>query len=151
MGKGFRGVYHLYNDEISFFDPHAEKGTSEIIKGLDNPRLDELIGSQADNLRVDIELVRGASHAFDKTRYLDGKQTPVFFGSAINNFGVQSLLDAIVDLSPAPQPRNTASREVAPDETKFSGFIFKIHANMIRNIEIELRFCVYVLAAFNAA
>ena len=130
MGKGFRGVYHLYNDTISFFDPRAEKGTSETIQGLDNPRLDELIGSQADELRLDVELVRGASHTFDKEAYLSGKQTPVFFGSAINNFGVQSLLDAVVDLSPAPQPRQTASREVTPTEPKFSGFVFKIQANM---------------------
>ncbi len=130
MGKSFRGVYHLYNDQVSFFDPHAEKGTSEIISGLDNPRLDELLGRQASELRIDIELVRGASHAFDKERYLSGKQTPVFFGSAINNFGVQSLLDAVVELSPAPLPRNTASRSVTPDEQKFSGFIFKIQANM---------------------
>lgn len=130
MGKTFRGVYSLVNDNIFFFDPRAEKGTSEIIEGLDNPRLDELIGSQADDLRVDIELVRGASHSFDKERYLSGKQTPVFFGSAVNNFGVQSLLDAVVDLSPIPQPRQTASREVAADEDKFSGFVFKIQANM---------------------
>jgi peptide chain release factor 3 len=95
MGKGFRGVYHLYNDVISFFDPRAEKGTSETIQGLDNPRLNELLGRQAEELRVDVELVRGASHTFNKERYLSGKQTPVFFGSAINNFGVQSLLDAV--------------------------------------------------------
>ena len=130
MGKGFRGVYHLYNDVVSFFDPRAEKGTSEVIKGLDNPRLDELLGRQAEELRVDVELVRGASHTFDKERYLSGKQTPVFFGSAINNFGVQSLLDAVVELSPPPLARKTASREVAPDENKFSGFVFKIQANM---------------------
>ncbi len=130
MGKTFRGVYHLYNDEISFFDPRAEKGTSEVIKGLDNPRLDEVLGHQVEDLRLDIELVRGASHTFDKERYLSGKQTPVFFGSAINNFGVQSLLDAVVELSPPPQARNTANRPVAPDEGKFSGFVFKIQANM---------------------
>jgi peptide chain release factor 3 len=130
MGKGFRGVYHLYNDVVSFFDPRAEKGTSEVIQGLDNPRLDELLGRQATELRVDIELVRGASHTFDKARYLSGKQTPVFFGSGINNFGVQSLLDAVVELSPAPLARQTATREVAPDEAKFSGFVFKIQANM---------------------
>jgi peptide chain release factor 3 len=130
MGKSFRGVYHLYNDAISFFDPHAEKATSETIQGLDNPRLDELIGSQAEELRIDVELVRGASSTFDKAAYLSGKQTPVFFGSAINNFGVQSLLDAVVELSPSPLPRNTASREVAPGDPKFSGFVFKIQANM---------------------
>ena len=130
MGKGFRGVYHLYNDVVSFFDPRAEKGTSETIQGLDNPRLNELLGRQAEELRVDVELVRGASHTFNKERYLSGKQTPVFFGSAINNFGVQSLLDAVVELSPPPLARNTASRAVAPDENKFSGFVFKIQANM---------------------
>jgi len=130
MGKRFRGTYHLYNDVVSVFDPNAEKGTSEVIQGIDNPRLDELIGDQADELRIDIELVRGASHTFDREAYLAGKQTPVFFGSAMNNFGVQSLLDAIVELSPAPLPRPAQSREVAPDEAKFSGFVFKIQANM---------------------
>jgi peptide chain release factor 3 len=130
MGKRFRGTYHLYNDVVSVFDPNAEKGTSEVIQGIDNPRLDELIGDQADELRIDIELVRGASHTFDREAYLAGKQTPVFFGSAMNNFGVQSLLDAIVELSPAPLPRPAQSREVEPDEAKFSGFVFKIQANM---------------------
>ena len=130
MGKRFRGVYHLYNDSIAFFDPHAEKGTSEVIKGLDNPRLDEAIGDQANELRMEVELVRGASHAFDQEKYLSGKQTPVFFGSGVNNFGVQSVLDAIVDLSPKPLARNSEKREVAPDENKFSGFVFKIQANM---------------------
>ena len=130
MGKSFRGVYHLYDDSIAFFNPQAEKGTSETIKGLDNPRLDELIGSQADDLRADIELVRGASHTFDREAYLSGRQTPVFFGSAINNFGVQSLLDAVVDLSPAPLHRMAATRQVEPNEPKFSGFVFKIQANM---------------------
>ena len=134
MGKRFRGVYHLYNDTIAFFDPQAEKGTSEIIKGIDNPRLNELIPDQVDEMRSEVELVRGASHPFDQAAYLAGKQTPVFFGSAVNNFGVQSLLDAVVDLSPPPQPRaaliNNLPRTVEPDEEKFSGFIFKIQANM---------------------
>lgn len=130
MGKSFRGVYNLVTDSILFFDPRADKGTSETIQGLDNPRLDELIGRQAEELRVDVELVRGASNVFNAERYLSGKQTPVFFGSAVNNFGVQSLLDAVVDLSPAPLTRQTSSREIPPDEPKFSGFVFKIQANM---------------------
>ena len=130
MGKSFRGVYNLVTDSILFFDPRADKGTSETIQGLDNPRLDELIGRQAGELRIDVELVRGASNVFNAERYLNGKQTPVFFGSAVNNFGVQSLLDAVVDLSPAPLTRQTASREIPPDEPKFSGFVFKIQANM---------------------
>ncbi len=130
MGKRFRGVYHLYDDTIAFFDPQAEKGTAEIIQGLDNPRLDELIGSQAEELRGDIELVRGASHPFDADAYLSGKQCPVFFGSAVNNFGVQSLLDAVVELSPPPIARPAVTRKVEPNEAKFSGFVFKIQANM---------------------
>jgi peptide chain release factor 3 len=130
MGKRFRGVYHLYNDSISFFDPHAEKGTSEVIAGLNNPRLDELIGDQAEELRIEVELVRGASHAFDKAGYLAGKQTPVFFGSGVNNFGVQSVLDALVDHAPAPLARASENRQVEPGESKFSGFVFKIQANM---------------------
>ena len=142
MGKRFRGVYHLYNDTIAFFDPQAEKGTSEIIQGIDNPRLDELIPDQVAEMRSEVELVRGASHTFDRAAYLAGKQTPVFFGSAVNNFGVQSLLDAVVELSPPPQPRaaivggaatpvaDKVQRLVQPDEEKFSGFVFKIQANM---------------------
>jgi peptide chain release factor 3 len=130
MGKRFRGVYHLYDDTIAFFDPQAEKGTAEIIRGLHNPRLDELIPDQIEELRIEVDLVRGASHSFDRAAYLAGKQTPVFFGSAVNNFGVQSLLDAVVELSPGPQPRATQGRIVQPDEEKFSGFVFKIQANM---------------------
>ncbi|MBI5921531.1 MAG: peptide chain release factor 3 [Betaproteobacteria bacterium] len=130
MGERFRGVYHLYNDSITFFNPAAEKGSAETIEGLDNPRLDELIGAQADELRIDIELVRGASHTFDSTAYLAGKQSPVFFGSAANNFGVQSLLDAVVDMSPGPLSRSAETRTVDPFEDKFSGFVFKIQANM---------------------
>lgn len=130
MGKRFRGVYHLYDDTIAFFDPQAEKGTAEIIQGLHNPRLDELIPDQIEELRIEVELVRGASHSFDRAAYLAGKQTPVFFGSAVNNFGVQSLLDAVVELSPGPQPRATQGRIVQPEEEKFSGFVFKIQANM---------------------
>jgi peptide chain release factor 3 len=134
MGKTFRGVYDLYDDCVYFFDPQAEKGTSRTIERLDNPELDELLGYQAEELRAEVELVKGASHTFDQDAYLAGKQTPVFFGSAINNFGVQSLLDAIVDLSPPPlhRPalRGDEARQVEPMEPKFSGFVFKIQANM---------------------
>ena len=130
MGERFRGVYHLYDDSVSFFDPKAEKGTAEVVKGLGNPRLDELIGEQAAELRDDIELVRGASHTFDAAAYRAGRQSPVFFGSAANNFGVQSLLDAVVDRAPGPLSRPAESRSVDPYEDKFTGFVFKIQANM---------------------
>ncbi|MCK5828818.1 MAG: peptide chain release factor 3, partial [Methylococcales bacterium] len=132
MGKRFKGVYQLYNDEIILFSAqHGGKiAKSEVVKGLDNPKLDELLGDQADELREEIELVQGASNQFDLDEYLDGKLTPVFFGSAINNFGIIELLDAFAEYAPIPKPRMSEQREVSPEEDKFSGFIFKVQANM---------------------
>jgi len=132
MGKRFRGVYHLIDDSIHLYTPGkgSERQDVTLIKGLDNPLADEVLGDQAAELREEIELVRGASHAFDPEAYLRAEQTPVFFGSAINNFGVQELLDYFVEYAPAPLPRETESREVRPDEATFSGFVFKIQANM---------------------
>ncbi len=132
MGKRLKGVYHIYKDSIHLYnaqhDGHIQQG--EVIDSLDNPRLDELLGEQAEELREEIELVKGASHTFHKEDYLKGLLTPVFFGSAINNFGVAELLDDFVEYAPAPQPRDTTSREVSAAEEKFSGFVFKIQANM---------------------
>jgi peptide chain release factor 3 len=128
-GKQFRGVYNLYTDTILFFDPQGEQRSSTI-KGLDNPELDARLGAQALELRAEVELVRGASHPFDKEAYLAGKQCPVYFGSAINNFGIQALLDALVELSPAPRSREATTRIVDALETPFTGFVFKIQANM---------------------
>ena len=132
MGQRFKGVYHLEEDAVHLFDAkHRDRVVKgEIIEGLDNPLLDERLGEQAGELREEIELVRGASHAFDHEAYLAGKQTPVFFGSAINNFGVLELLDAFAQYAPPPRPRAAVERVVSPDEPKFSGFVFKIQANM---------------------
>lgn len=132
MGKSLKGVYHIYRDSIHLFDANHEGGINqgEVIDGLDNPRLEELLGDQADELREEIELVQGASHEFDKEAYLKGELTPVFFGSATNNFGVAELLDDFVEHAPAPQPRKTTERDVVADEDKFTGFVFKIQANM---------------------
>jgi peptide chain release factor 3 len=132
MGKRFRGTYHLYTKELTFFDAEAANGTGQIltVNGLDDPLLDELLGSQVEELRRDVELLEGAAHPFDRSAYLAGLQTPVFFGSAINTFGVQQLLDAFVQHAPAPLPRETATRAVSPYEEPFSGFTFKIQANM---------------------
>ena len=132
MGKAFKGVFDLYSDTIHLYSPsHGGKiQQGEVIEGLDNPRLDELFGSMAEELREEVELVRGASHEFDLDAYLAGELTPVYFGSAINNFGVRELLDALVDYAPSPPPRKTKTRDVAPDEEKFTGFVFKIQANM---------------------
>ncbi|WP_020160712.1 peptide chain release factor 3 [Methylobacter marinus] len=132
MGKRFKGVYHLYKDEIHLFS--AQHGgriaEAEIIKGLDNPKLDELLQDQAEELRDEINLVKGASHEFDLDEYLAGRQTPVFFGSAINNFGILELLDAFAEYAPSPKPREALQRTVSPEEEKFSGFVFKVQANM---------------------
>ena len=132
MGKRFKGVYHIYRDEIHLFD--SAKGDKihegETIEGIDNPRLDEVIGDMAEELRDEIELVKGASHEFDAEAYLKGELTPVFFGSAINNFGISELLDDFVKYAPAPQSRETLTRKIEPQEEKFSGFVFKVQANM---------------------
>ena len=132
MGKRFKGVYHLYKDEVQLFSAqHGGKiAESEVIKGLYNPKLDELLDDQADELREEIELVKGASHEFNLDEYLAGTLTPVFFGSAINNFGILELLDAFAEFAPAPQPREAVQRLVKPEEEKFTGFVFKVQANM---------------------
>lgn len=132
MGKRFRGTYHLYTKELTFFDPEAERGTGRIetVTGLDDPQLGHLLGSQVEELRNDVELLEGAAHPFDLEAYRAGLQTPVFFGSAINTFGVQQLLDTFVEHAPPPLPRETLTRSVSPYEEPFTGFCFKIQANM---------------------
>ncbi len=132
MGKRLKGVFDLRTETTHLFSAtHGGKiQAGELIEGLDNPRLDAVLGGMAEELREEIDLVRGASHALDLDAYLRGELTPVFFGSAINNFGVKELLDAFVRYAPAPRPRQTRQRLVAPGEDKFSGFIFKIQANM---------------------
>jgi len=132
MGKSFKGVYNFYQRELHLFTPgqstHSREGVT--IRDLSDPRLDELLGSQADELREDVELLEGAANPFELNHYLKGNQTPVFFGSAINNFGVKELLDAFVEMAPAPTSRSTLTRDVSPHEEAFSGFVFKIQANM---------------------
>jgi peptide chain release factor 3 len=132
MGKRFKGVYDLRHDCTHLFSAQHGGGIrmGELIQGIDNPRMDELLGDQADELRVEMELVQGASHSLDMDAYRAGRQTPVFFGSAINNFGVKELLDAFVDYAPPPRSRATAQRVVDPSEERFTGFVFKIQANM---------------------
>ncbi|KES09199.1 Peptide chain release factor RF-3 [Snodgrassella alvi SCGC AB-598-O11] len=132
MGKNFKGVYHILNDEIYLFEAGGEKLPHEfdVIKGIDNSRLDELFPIEIQQLREEIELVQAASNEFDLDAFLRGELTPVFFGSAINNFGIQEILNALIDWAPAPQSRETLERVVEPTENKFSGFVFKIQANM---------------------
>ena len=132
MGRRLRGVYHLLDDAVHLYESGRNYVIQEarIIAGLDNPELDAVLGRDAGELRAEIELVRGASHRFDPAAYLAGRQTPVFFGSAINNFGVTPLLDAFVEHAPAPLPRATVGRTVDSTEPTLTGFVFKIQANM---------------------
>ena len=132
MGKRLKGVYHMLDDQVLLYESgkNFERQDAEIIEGIDNPKLDELLGPIAQELRDEIELVRGASHVFDHDQYRAGELTPVFFGSALNNFGVRPLLDAFTKHAPPPLPRKTETRDVAPEEPAFTGFVFKIQANM---------------------
>jgi len=132
MGKAFRGVWHLLNNRLMRFTPGGERVSEhvELIEGIASPRLTELFPDEVSTLRHDVELLDSASPPFELARFLAGRQTPVFFGSAINNFGVQEILQALVDWAPPPQPRNGGARIVEPPEAPFTGFVFKIQANM---------------------
>ena len=131
MGKRFRGVYDLQANRMRVFHPGADRVIDdEIVEGLENPVYLERFGADFAVACHEIELIQGASDPFDRKAFLAGRQTPVFFGSAINNFGVHETLDALVDLAPPPGPRATTTRVVEPDEPKFTGVVFKIQANM---------------------
>lgn len=132
MGKRFKGVYHLVQDKIYLFQAgqQLQKQSAQVISGLNHPDLDAIIGDAAVELRDEIELLKGASHAFDREAYLAGRQTPVYFGSAINNFGIELFLDDLASCAPGPRPRATVTRDVLPTESKLTGFVFKIQANM---------------------
>ncbi|MFZ9034958.1 MAG: peptide chain release factor 3 [Francisellaceae bacterium] len=131
-GKNFKGIYHLYNDEIILYQSGQGDHIHdfEVIAGLDNPELDAKIGDLADELRLEVELVKGASHEFDLDAYREGLLTPVFFGTALGSFGIKEMMDSFVEFSPSPISRQSDQREVSPEEDKLSGFVFKIQANM---------------------
>ena len=132
MGKEFKGIYNLSTDTLFVYDHDHADAVNEVktIDGLDSDEAAELLGSYVDDFRDEIELVRGASHDFNCQSYLEGKQTPVFFGTALGNFGVEQMLNDFVEWAPAPQNRVATSREVDAKDKNFSGFIFKIQANM---------------------
>ena len=132
MAKFFGGVLDLRKDQMRVFRPGEDRvaGDEEVVEGLSNPVLQDRFGAAYEQAAGEIELVREAAPAFDEAEFLAGRQTPMFFGSAINNFGVQEVLDALVDLAPAPAPRPSIQRTVNPDEKKFTGVVFKIQANM---------------------
>jgi peptide chain release factor 3 len=132
MGKRFKGVYSLYERALHLFEPSRHSlSTGVEIKDIQSTDLENYIGeNDALQLREDIELVDGIYGDLDVEAYLAAEVAPIFFGSAVNNFGVRELLDCFLDIAPAPLPRETEVREVLPEENEFSGFVFKIHANM---------------------
>lgn len=132
-GKAFKGIYHLTQDQFILYDAakKSEINALQTMGGINNPEFDALIGTdEAKKFRSDIELLRGANDEFDITEYLKGNVSPVFFGSAMNAFGVRELLNEFVNVAPQPQSRESTARTIHADEEKFSGFVFKIQANM---------------------
>ena len=151
MGKRFVGVYHLLKDEVLRFTPGEERADQEveILRGAEIEKLRATCPREFEQMRDETELVRGAGASFQLEDFLKGKQTPVFFGSGINNFGVREILQALLDWAPPPQPREAIvgnlgakgeSRMVAPDEPNFTGFVFKIQANMDPNHRDRIAF-----------
>lgn len=146
MGKTFKGVYSLYEKKLNLFTPSKVTVQESIeVSDIHSEELDKLVGENyAKQLRADVELIEGVYPEFNVQDYLEGKVAPVFFGSAVNNFGVKELLDTFIRIAPTPISRDTTVRVVKPDERKFTGFIFKIHANMDpkhRNRIAFLRVC----------
>jgi peptide chain release factor 3 len=132
MGKVFRGVMDLREQQMRVFSPGEDRRgvDDEIIKGFDNPVYSERFGAEFTQAHSDVDLLNGAAPEFNKEDFLQGRQTPMFFGSAINNFGVREVLDALVDLAPPPARRISIQRTIEPEENKFTGVVFKIQANM---------------------
>ena len=135
IGQKFKGVYNIYEQSLDLFTPNKQKVTERVeIDNVEDPRVDEAVGeSDATKLREDLELIEGVYPEFDPEQYLGGELAPVFFGSALNTFGVKELLDCFVKIAPSPKPVDAEERTIKPQEEQFSGFVFKIHANMDPN------------------
>ncbi|MFT7114670.1 MAG: peptide chain release factor 3, partial [Candidatus Azotimanducaceae bacterium] len=150
MGQDFKGVYNIYERKLNLFRANT-KDTENFIEfdDIKNPELDKIVGTDyASTLREEMELIDGVYSEFDVQEYLDGKISPVFFGSAINNFGVNELLNCFIDIAPQPLAKESDTRLVEPDEDKFSGFVFKIHANMDPNHRSRIAFVKVVSGKF---
>ena len=151
MGYDFRGIYNIWEKNINLFSGDSRRNIEETIAfdDINSPELEKIISSAAaENLRNDLELVYEVYPTFDRNEYLEGRQQPVFFGSALNNFGVRELLDCFVEIAPSPRPKASEERVVTPYEKNFSGFVFKIHANMDPNHRDRLAFVKIVSGTF---
>ena len=151
MGYDFKGIYNIWEKNINLFSGDSRKNIEETIafNDINSPELEKIISEQsAENLRSDLELVYEVYPKFDREAYLKGDQQPVFFGSALNNFGVRELLDCFVEIAPSPRPKASEERIVNPEEPTFTGFVFKIHANMDPNHRDRLAFVKIVSGTF---
>ena len=152
MGYDFKGIYNIWEKKLNLFSGDNKTSISEGVEfsDLSNPELDKIIGeTAADTLREEIELIDEVYPAFNQEEYLEGKLQPVFFGSALNNFGVRELLDCFIEIAPTPRPKESDTRLVKPEESDFSGFVFKIHANMDPKHRDRLAFVKIVSGTFN--
>ena len=142
QGVKFKGVYNIYEQQLNLFTPDKQRVTEKVSVNINSEDLDQMVGEMdAEKLREDLELVEGVYPEFDVETYRAGEVAPVFFGSALNNFGVQELLNCFVEIAPSPKPTKAEERTVAPDEDKFTGFIFKITANIDPNHRSCIAFC----------
>jgi peptide chain release factor 3 len=151
MGYDFKGIYNIYEKNINLFSGDNKKNIAETINfdDLENPQLEQIIGaSAAKELRENLDLVWGVYPKFDKQLYLKGEQQPVFFGSALNNFGVRELLDCFIEIAPSPKPKMAEERLVQANEKELTGFVFKIHANMDPKHRDRLAFVKIVSGTF---
>jgi peptide chain release factor 3 len=151
MGYDFKGIYNIYEKNINLFSGGSKKKVTDTIAfdDLSNPELEKLIGTEAaETLRENLELAEGVYPPFEREAYLKGDLQPVFFGSALNNFGVRELLDCFVEIAPAPRAKKAEEREVRPEEEALSGFVFKIHANMDPKHRDRLAFIKIVSGTF---
>ncbi len=151
MGYDFKGIYNIWEKNVNIFSGDSRKNIEETVEisDLQDSVLDELVGKDsASNLRDEVELVQGVYPDFDQNAYLEGNQQPVFFGSALNNFGVRELLDCFIKIAPTPRPKQSEERIVHPDEKDFTGFVFKIHANMDPKHRDRLAFVKIVSGVF---
>ncbi|SFN34045.1 peptide chain release factor 3 [Salegentibacter flavus] len=151
MGYDFKGIYNIWEKNVNLFtgDPRKDIEETVEISDLNSEELDQLIGNTAaETLREELELAQGVYPEFDKVAYLEGNLQPVFFGSALNNFGVRELLDCFIEIAPKPRPKDSDVRTVKPDEDQFTGFVFKIHANMDPKHRDRLAFIKIVSGKF---